>query len=122
MSSSDESSDSISDEKLDAMWADDGMRHLLAQRKSFFKRAWTIFVIAWALFILWPVFFPSSYGHILVSGLSVGLVVCAIYVVVCFALTLWYSKSADRWDGLASMLIRGLARPTPDKTGGSNHG
>ncbi|MBY4127557.1 DUF485 domain-containing protein [Rhodococcus fascians] len=116
MSSSTDDPEQIANTRLDDMWASSGMKSLLAQRRRFFIRAFSIFAIAWTLFLVWPVFLPDSYSHVLTPGLSVGMLVCAMYVITCFALTVWYSRSAGRWDNISrSMIDNGasIASSTP---------
>lgn len=109
-----------SNNALETMWTSDRMLVLRSHRRAVFVRLWAIFVVAWAIFIGWPALAPSSYGTILVPGLSLGMIVCGLYVITCFSLTLAYVRASRGWDLLAADMARTheLALGTGDLDGG----
>ncbi|GGG29834.1 hypothetical protein GCM10007304_49540 [Rhodococcoides trifolii] len=93
------------DKALEDLWTSGRMSVLRSRRKALFVRVWIVFAVAWTFFIGWPALAPSSYGTIVTAGLSVGMIVCALYVIVCFSLTLAYVRAARGWDLLAAEMI-----------------
>ncbi|OZE79172.1 DUF485 domain-containing protein [Rhodococcus sp. 15-649-1-2] len=95
-----------SDSALETMWTSERMLTLRSRRRAVFGRLGAIFVVAWAIFIGWPALAPSSYGTIVVPGLSLGMIVCGLYVITCFSLTIAYVRAARGWDVLAADMAR----------------
>ena len=106
--------DQAADRALDAMWVSADMSALRSGRRRFFVMAWSIFASAWLAFIGWPAVFPESFGQTIVPGFSVGMLVCGIYVIVCFALTLAYVRVARTWDDLGGRIARSQRQPCSD--------
>ncbi|MEE2062172.1 DUF485 domain-containing protein [Rhodococcus artemisiae] len=87
------------------LWDTPAMVRLRRDRRRFFTVAWTIFGGAFTALVGVAAFAPDLVAQRPIPGLSVGLILSAVYVCTVMSLGAWYVHRARHWDALASAAL-----------------
>ncbi len=94
------------------------LAELIADRRRFFRGAWSALGVGYAGFLVLPAVAPDVFAARVGSSLSVGILLGVAYTVLVFALASAYGRRARRWDALTDRLASTAGRGERDDHAG----